>query len=54
MSNTLRQGKLKNPVKKRSHFILFAEDSPFKGRKERNKMKYTRKAKHPERDLRGN
>jgi len=40
--------KKKKAPKTRAHMILFAEDSPFKAKKERDRTKYTRKQKHKE------
>lgn len=37
--------KIKAP-KTRAHMILFAENSPFRAKKERDKTKYTRKQKY--------
>jgi len=38
--------KNKKAPKTRAHMILFAENSPFRARKERDKTKYTRKQKY--------
>ena len=38
--------KKRQAPKTRAHMILFSEDSPFKGKKERDKTKYTRKQKY--------
>lgn len=39
--------KMKKPlIKHRAHRMLFDDNLPFKGRKERNRLAYSRKAKH--------
>jgi len=38
--------KKKKAPKTRAHMILFAENSPFRAKKERDRTKYTRKQKY--------
>lgn len=35
----------------RAHFLLFAEDSPFKPKSVKRKDTYNRKIKHPKKEL---
>lgn len=38
--------KMPNTVKTRNHYVLFAKDTPFRARVEKNKKAYSRKHKH--------
>jgi len=41
---------IKVPRKTRAHFVLFAENTPFKSKVVKSKKEYTRKQKHKGRD----
>jgi len=42
---------IKVPRKTRAHFVLFAENTPFKPKVVKSKKEYTRKQKHKGRDV---
>lgn len=41
---------VKIPQKTRRHYVLFANDSPFKPKQVEAKTRYQRRAKHPQRN----